>query len=336
MPLLAVVPCPIALLRFAEITHPERSVLRGELVKVRPGVYAPTADWKALAPWERYLARVHAVAAIHPDAIFSHESAAALLGMPVFGDPVVVHVLAPPHATARLVTGIRVHTSSGDREIFELAGLLLTSPAETAVDLARSRHAGIGVAAADWVLRSDRTLSIEQLAARNERRRSKRGRALARWPLASATPLAETALESISRAVIEWLGFPSPHLQAIFRSHDGFEDRCDFTWPMISLAGESDGDLKLDGRFGDPMELLRRRRQRDARLRAHHVRAIAHWGWAEATTIEPLRSLLIGHGLTPVAPEHTAQLFSLRRSVSPHPPHRTAVAETSSDRRDRG
>jgi hypothetical protein len=311
-------------------------MLRGDLIKVRPGVYTAAAEWKALAPWERYLARVFAAAMIYPDAVFSHDSAAALLGMPVFGDPVIVHVLAPAHGTARVVAGVRVHTSSDEREVVELGGMLMTSPADTAVDLARSRHAAVGLASADAALRGDEALSVEKLVHVNQSRRSKRGRALARWPLNSATALSETALESISRAVIEWLGFPPPALQVTFRTSGGPTDRCDFVWPGFSLAGESDGDLKYDGRFGDPRELLRHQRQRDARLRAHHVRSIAHWGWLDATTVDPLRSLLVGQGLIPVAPEQTVHLFSLRRSVSPRPPHRASIGETSADRRDRG
>ncbi|NLP82236.1 hypothetical protein HF576_00075 [Microbacterium sp. CFH 90308] len=324
MPLLTVARSPIALLRFADLAHPERGVRNGELVKIRPGVYASARDWNALAAWDRYLARVHAVAMVCPDVVFSCESAAALQGMSIFGDPVVVHVLASPLATARLVAGIRVHTTGGHREVVEIGGMLMTSPAETAVDLARSRHAAIGLAAADAALRIDPSLSAESLVAINEGRASKRGRALARWPLGAATALAETALESVSRATIAWLGFPEPTLQVTFRSAGGQEDRSDFVWRGISLAGESDGDLKFDGRYGDPRELLRRQRERDARLRSRHVEAVAHWGWVEATTVDPLRTLLLGHGLKQVAPEQPAQLYSLRRAVSPNPPHRAA------------
>jgi len=336
MPPLTPIRSPVALLRFSDLRHPERAVLGGTLVKVRPGVYAAAAEWKALAPWERYLGRVFAAALIHPDAVFSHESAAALLGMPVFGNPRIVHVVVPAHGTARMVAGIRVHTSHGDRAIVEQGGMMATSPADTAVDLARSRHAAIGLAMADAALRTEPTLTAERLLLINEARTSKRGRALARWPLASATAMSETALESISRAVVHWLGFAPPTLQVSFRTPGGQIDRGDFVWAGSSLIGEADGDLKFDGRFGDPRTLLGAQRQRDARLRAHHVRSIAHWGWIDATTVDPLRSLLLGHGLVPVGPEHTAQLFSLRRSVSPAPPHRASAGETASGRRDRG
>ena len=57
------------------------------LVRVRHGVYADRLRWDALEPWERYLARVHAVAVVSPHTVFALESAAALWGMPVFGEP---------------------------------------------------------------------------------------------------------------------------------------------------------------------------------------------------------------------------------------------------------
>ncbi len=65
--------------------------ISGRYIRVRAGVYAPRAEWDRLKPWERYLARVHAYALVNPDAVFSHESAAALLGLPLFGEPRDIH-----------------------------------------------------------------------------------------------------------------------------------------------------------------------------------------------------------------------------------------------------
>ncbi|MDL5350656.1 hypothetical protein [Microbacterium sp. zg-YB36] len=324
MPLLTlgVLPTPVPLIRHADVPHPERAVERGTLVKVRHGVYTPGAMWRDLAPWDRYLARVHAVALVHPDAVFSHESAAVLMGLPVFGDPGVVHILEHPRSASRLVGGIRTHAYSGDRTIIELGGLLMTSIADTAVDLARHRHRAVGLAVADAALRTDPTASVELLVALNEARTSKRGRAIARWALSRASALAESALESMSRAVVEWLGFPAPVLQVPFRRGSGGEDRSDLVWESIGLAGECDGDLKYDGRYGPPTVVLVRQSERDTRLR-RHLREVTHWGWREASTVTPLRGILTGAGLRPESPEDSAALFSPRRAVSPHPPHRT-------------
>ena len=62
------------------------------LLRVRAGVYTVRTAWEALPPWDRYLVRVHAFALARPDAVFSHESAAALLGLPVFGHPRAIHL----------------------------------------------------------------------------------------------------------------------------------------------------------------------------------------------------------------------------------------------------
>jgi hypothetical protein len=248
--------------------------------------------------------------------------------MPVFGDPVTIHMLVPPSGAARLSGGVRTHRSSEDRVIVESGGIAMTSPADTAVDLARHRHSAIGLATADAALRLDPNLTDEALVAMNEARASSRGRANARWSLSRATPDTETALESVSCAVIEWLGFPKPELQETFVSESGERDRTDFLWREISLAGEADGDLKYDGRFGDPVAALRRQSERDARLRAS-LRAVAHWGWADATAVAPLRSLLTGMGLEAIAPENAAQLFTVRRLLAPRAPHRTRSERAS-------
>ncbi|WP_109210938.1 MULTISPECIES: hypothetical protein [Microbacterium] len=316
-------PAPLPLLRADEVPHPERAVARRELIKVRRGLYAPAEAWLRLAPWTRYLAHVHAALLLDPTAVPSHESAVALLGGPVFGNPGVVHVLAHAAGASRLVAGIRTHTTTDDRALIVAGGITLAAPAEAVIDIARSRHPAIGLAVADSMLRRYDLPSREYLQLLNETRATKRGRDIARWPLERATAEAETAFESVSRAAIEWLGFPAPELQRSFVSSNGEVDRSDFVWGSSSLVGEADGDLKFDGRFGDASTLLKRQRARDARLR-QHVRMVAHWGWQDATTFTPLATLLHGAGLPRIAPENVAALASMRHALGGHPPHPTA------------
>ncbi|MDJ1113468.1 hypothetical protein [Microbacterium dauci] len=134
----AISPCAVTLLRRADVPHPERAIARGELVRVRPGVFTPTVTWTALRPWERYLVRVHAVALTHPDAVFCHESAAALLGMPVIGDPVTVHVLVPASHAARESGGIRTHRVTTMPDLIIDGGLIVTTPASRGIETTRS------------------------------------------------------------------------------------------------------------------------------------------------------------------------------------------------------
>ncbi|WP_349427884.1 hypothetical protein [Microbacterium sp. LWS13-1.2] len=315
-------PSPISLLRVDDVPHPERAVARNDLVKVRRGVYAPAEEWRSLPPWTRYLAQVHAALLLHPDLVPSHESAVALHGGPVFGNPGVVHVLAPATGASRLVSGVRTHTTTDHRALVLISGIAVSAPAEAAVDVARARHPAIGLAVADAMLRRDDTVSREELARINATRSSSRGRDIARWPLSRATSLAETAFESVSRGVIEWLGFSAPELQKTFVTQPDEVDRVDFVWEEASLAGEADGDFKFDGRFGDAATLLKQQRSRDARLRGH-LRAVAHWGWQDTTTFTPLRTLLHGAGLRATAPENSAALMSMRRVLVGRAPHPT-------------
>ncbi|MFV0372826.1 hypothetical protein [Microbacterium sp.] len=308
----AVAPSPIALLRSRDVSNADREVSAGRLVRVRRGVLAPAAGWDELAPWDRYLARVHAVALTQPGVVFSHESAAALWRMPVLGDPRVVHVTADPTRSARLVGGVRLHTSSDHDEVVDVAGILIATPGSTAVSLARSRHPALGLASADAALRVDPALGRDHLIDDNEHRATARGRRYARWALQRADGQAASVLESFSRAVIEWLGFPEPDLQRPFPTGHGSSEYADFWWEWLRLVGEADGDLKYDGRFGDGLQQLQRRRDRDLRLLAADADNVVHWGWPELRLIDPVRAALTGAGLRAVHPEDSAALASFR------------------------
>ncbi|MFT4305329.1 MAG: hypothetical protein QM604_00395 [Microbacterium sp.] len=220
---------------------------------------------------------MHAVAALWPDAVFCLESAAALTGLPVFGDPVVVHVLSDALDTSRLTGGIRVHTTTRLPPLLDLGGIRATGLLETTIEIARSRQEAIALSVADRALRMDGTVGVEALRETNEQRASRRGRRIARWALSRAREASESPLESVSRAAVEWPGFEAPELQAWFAPADGGRDRVDMWWPSVRAIGEADGDVKYDGSIGDPVAALRARRDRDALLRAH-ADAIAHWG----------------------------------------------------------
>ncbi|MCR2809751.1 MULTISPECIES: hypothetical protein [unclassified Microbacterium] len=300
---------PIPLTRSSQVAHADRDIAGGRLVRVRRGIVAPASLWAALAPWQRYAARVHAAAMTHPGIVFSHESAAAILGLPTFGEPLEVHALDTPGTTSRLSGGIRLHTTRGDRAVVDVGGLLVTSPLDTAVDIARSRNGAVGLAVSDAALRGDPLLSVEALVAHNECRISSRGRRVARWVLHRASALAETPLESVSRAAIEWLGFEEPRLQVEFVTA-GMVDRCDMWWETARVIGEADGDVKYDGTLQAPVTAIRKEKDRDRRL-GHHASGIAHWGWADVARLTPLRGALRHAGLRPVNPEASRELFAL-------------------------
>jgi hypothetical protein len=306
---------PVPLLLRSEIPHPERAIASGSVVRVAQAVYASAAEWQRLPSWDRYAARVHAVALTRPGSVFCHESACVALQQPVFAEPAYVHVIDGTAATSRVSAGVRTHTMSSDREIVSVGGILVTSPAETAVDIARSRHPAVALAVADAVLRADPGLTIEQLTAVNESRASSRGRRRARWVIPRADARAEKPLESISRAAIEWLGFEEPELQWELRHPDGSIDRADFRWSASGVLGEADGRIKYSGEYGDPAEVYYEEKRREDRMR-RHATGYARWGWAEVSHYPELRSILIGAGLERVHPEATAQLATLRAAIN--------------------
>ncbi|MFG6401840.1 hypothetical protein [Microbacterium sp. P04] len=301
---------PVALIPARATTHSTRAVRSGELVSVLRGVYAPAAEWGVLAPWDRYLARVHAATLVYPDGVLCLESAAAARGLPVFGDPGRVHLLADARGRSHTTGAVEVHTSVEPRVLEEIDGVLVTGLADTVVDMARARHNAIALAVADAALRGDPQLNPALLGAVNEGRMSSRGRLRARWPLHRATRLAESPLESVDRAVLEWLGFPPPQLQVWLGG-----DRVDKWWAEAGIAGESDGDVKYAGPLETATTALRKRHARDARLFRNGARAVPHWGWTEALAADPLHALLVSAGLRAEAPRNTAQLFALRRAL---------------------
>ncbi len=291
-------------------------VSRGEIVSVKYGIYAPAQAWRRLAPWDRYLARVYATALTSPGLTFSHESAAVLLGMPIFGEPPDVHVLRDPAATSGSWAGLRTHTATVPREITQIGGMLLTSAAETAVDIARSRHRAVGLATVDGALRIDPALGVEQLITINEARASSRGRRHARWSIHRGTPLATRALESVSRAAVELLGFPEPELQVPFRI-DGRRYFVDLYWRGAGVAGEADGREKYDGRYGNPVDAVIEEKDREDGIR-RVVSGFARWGWADVLQPSRLHRILVAAGLEPNGVAQPEPLATLAAALRGH------------------
>ncbi|WP_188757145.1 hypothetical protein [Microbacterium album] len=310
----ALLPSPVPLLR-PDLAAMRLDVAhrRGEVRRVAHGVYAPSHLWDPLPPWQRYLARVHAHALKCPNAVYCLESAAVLLGLPVTGSLAEIHVLSRSTA-GRRVGDVRLHVTSEERDVVSEGGLLLLSAEDTAVDLARHRHPAVALMAADATLRLTGRSDPGVLADTNESRASSRGRARARWAIERATPLAETALESLSRAIVEWLGFPEPELQVAFPAADGGEYRSDMYWRGPDVIGEADGRIKYDGTFGDDSRRLWREKRREDELR-RAAAGFARWGAEEVNDPPQLEAILLGAGVPRVRPRSAAPLLSLRSAL---------------------
>lgn len=286
----------------------------GRVIRVRPGVYAAPDEWRALAAHERYTERVRAHTLVRPGDTLEFESAAVCLGLPIFGEPRDIHILLPPGSATRRRSGIVEHAGEIDRATITRDGVRVADVATTALDLARVLSPAYALAVIDAAIQRERrdrtTISDLRLLARRQAR-ARNARQLT-WLFAHASTLAESAGESVSRAVIGWLGFPAPQLQAEFPHREGI-DRVDFWWRDASFVGESDGYLKYLSVAPDlaARRLIEEKRRED-RIRAR-VRAFTRWTWADLFAGLTLRDRLVAAGLTPIAPPDHALLATLRR-----------------------
>ncbi len=114
-------------------------------------------------------------------------------------------------------------------------------------------------------------------------------------------PRAESPGESLSRALIEELGFERPQLQQEFRDEaGGFVARTDFWWESVRATGEFDGvgkyDIDLHDNPAQRRASIRREQGRDRGLRAL-VRHQAHWTWADLMEPDRLAEELLRAGV---------------------------------------
>lgn len=303
--------CPLTLhLTREQPTFAHRPDRDRALHRVRAGVYVDFAEWAALSPWDRYLVRVHAVARTWSSPAFMLESAAALHRLPVFNEPREIHILSPDGTSWR-EGDVVVHAARDGRDLVSVEGFLLTSLAETALDLCRVLPPAFALAVADASLR--RLLPRGQALDLSERGRSqanRRGLRQLDWVQERATSLSESTGESVSRAVIEWLGYEEPELQQKF-FYEGVHDRSDFYWRRLRMIGESDGYGKYDAdSVEDAKAHFIGEKLREDRLRRHED-GFVRWDWSDTVRWRPLDAKLGAGGLVAVRPQQRAMLATL-------------------------
>ena len=261
------------------------SAKRGDLVAVRRGVYADGQQARKLAATkdgDRLLAVAAAAALARRDAVVSHQSAAFLHHIATIGRvETVVHMTRPAGAGWQGPAGVRLHAAllpAG--HVTTVAGLRATTPARTAVDLARVLPFRAGVVVADSALHqrlATKDALLEVLGS------------CARWPgtrtaaevVAFADRRSESPLESLARVVFRDCGLPPPQLQALVGDRDDVA-RVDFYWPQFRTIAEVDGALKYtpDARVTAQLE-------RDSWLRALGYEVV-HFTWTDITTVPEL------------------------------------------------
>ena len=283
-----------------------RGVRRGTYIRLVPGVFADLARWQSSSPRARFNMRFAAVAStLSPDTVFSHATAAAVLGLPLLGAaPPRLDVTVTDMRNARSSRNLAAHVAPLDKDdLVRIGGFLLTSPARTVADMARTMPFTNAVATADAALHRKRKpaplLTRDELVAEAERNPARRGAAKLRGVIEFATPLSDSVRESQSRCLIHLAGFPAPELQHEWRDRLGLIGYSDFWWPAHDLIGEYDGlvkYLKEEFRRGrTEAEVVIAEKRREDRLRALGPR-VTRWLTPDLTPAR-LTAQLVAAGL---------------------------------------
>ena len=197
------------------------------------------------------LQRVRAVLMSAPaGAVVSHQTAASLFGLqlPLTPDDPLIHLTVPPPTRARHRKDRRIHVSAVPAvQIQRLAGVPVTSPGRTWLDLAAHVPPGALLALTDQMLRRryprsgfDRVL---------ERAPRARGTRAARAVLAIANPWAGSPMESVLRWLLHEAGLPAPVSQHVIRNGEGrFLGQVDMAWPDQRVLVEFDGNIHRERR----------------------------------------------------------------------------------------
>ncbi|HEY0247925.1 MAG TPA: hypothetical protein VGC45_06650 [Gryllotalpicola sp.] len=274
----------------AESRTLSRRVERGELERIRPGLFreplspVESLDWARRAPEQRrrHLESAVAVALTRSSpVVFSHRTALAILGLPLLGPwPGAVDILEPPDSPRRSANGVRVHRLPFEAEdVIPWGEFFVTSPERTLADVARELPMIFSVPALDAGLIE---LDREGIRAILDRDGGIRGTARAVQAVDFADPASGSPGESGSRVVMAMLGTPRPELQLRYLSRRGRGAYLtDFEWPGLRKIGEFDGrgkylkDELLRGR--SPGQVVYEEKLREDELRAEG-NDVGRWG----------------------------------------------------------
>ncbi|EAP97988.1 hypothetical protein JNB_13528 [Janibacter sp. HTCC2649] len=229
-----------------------RATAAGSVSLVGKRLYAVRSLWEATPVWEQHRLLSEAAVRLTKDAIVSHASDAALLGLPHPTHPParVSMTLMDDFRTLRPDSWRRYLRGAIPYEHVEIrAGVPRLVPARTVIDCARQLHPRDALAIADGALRA----GLVTHASLREMRRFQRG-----WPgvtrsndiLMLADGRRENWLESASAWSMHRWGLPIGIPQVNIVDLDGrLVGRCDALWPQEGVVGEADGVEKylLDG-----------------------------------------------------------------------------------------
>ncbi|WP_201407397.1 hypothetical protein [Mycobacterium paraintracellulare] len=208
--------------------------LRSRFVALHPDVYVDpatelTATRRACAAWlwsrRRGIVAGRSASALHGAKWVDHRAPAQL----------VYQHRRPP-------AGIDTWSDSlFEHEIQTIAGLRVTTPARTALDLACRYPVDRAVAAIDALARAT-DLKVSEVDSLGERYRGRRGIARARVALPLVDKGAESPRETWLRLLLIRAGFPRPQTQIPVYDYGALIACLDMGWQDIKVAVEYEGD----------------------------------------------------------------------------------------------
>jgi very-short-patch-repair endonuclease/predicted transcriptional regulator of viral defense system len=205
-----------------------------------------------------------ATALTRPGSVISLESAAILHGLPVRTDPptpvLSIDPKTRPRAATSTVRMLGVTVEPADR--IDWFGVPVTTVTRTVSDVSRHDRRG-GLVVADAAL-TERLATLNELRAGTARCAHWAGARSAHWVVAHADRLAESPLESLTRACLLIGGLPKPQLQAVIQDADGNIGRVDMLWREQRVIVEVDGRLK----YNRPRDIWNEKKRQDRLARA--------------------------------------------------------------------
>lgn len=263
-----------------------RAVRAGAVQRLSKGIFIVGDDvahsdarWASQARDSIQKARGAALAL--PNCAISASTAALLQGLPTPLSGVVQGHVTDPKGKNGLRRGVYVHSAAlPPHHVRVLDGVRVTSPARTAVDIARASSLPEALICMDAVLRAfidearvgllplrmavhDPDLidaARARVAAVLEDMSGWPGMRTARRAWELADPAAESALESESRGVLIEQGVPRPECGFPIEGADGRTYWADMAWREGRVIGECDGLIK----YVDPRVLYEEKRRQEA------------------------------------------------------------------------
>lgn len=204
-----------------------RRLREGTLFRAAHGVYSSTPpDVSMRLAALDLTSETEIVACLH--------TAAEFLGFDTDHDG-RLHIL-DPGVRIRPTPDLAVHQRIG-APLLRTRGRLMTTPAWTAVEIARTVRRARALGVLDAALRSGRCTSAD-LATAVAEQKGRRGIVTVRELLPLADPRPESPMESEARLIFYDGGLPAPELQYEVIDRNGNLWRVDFAWPAAKLVVE--------------------------------------------------------------------------------------------------